>query len=134
MVNARTASIVCIISVAMVAATMAAGTRPTPAQITLWIIAKPNPEYPLEAQARRARGSGEFLLHFITTTGTVRRIEIVKSTGDKALDSACIQAYSRWRFKPGVLPSAKSLSPLAKRSLPDDEFLMKIPVTFTLAR
>jgi TonB family protein len=132
MVNTRTASIVYLIG-ASVAAAAVAGAPPSPAQIMSWIIAKPYPEYPAEAQARHATGSGVFKLHFITKTGTVRYVQVVQSAGDKALDAACIRAYSRWRFKPGVLPSIKSINPQTKELFADEDFIAKIPVTFTLA-
>ena len=84
----------------LAAATVCATTssQPTVEQILKWRIAYPPPEYPLEARAHDLAGSGIFKAHFYIKTGTVRQIEIVKSTGHRILDTAAIKAFSRWKF------------------------------------
>jgi TonB family protein len=131
MSNAGLLKIVIIMLVIVVAGHVtAAPDRPSPAQMKRWKIASPYPEYPAEARVRGATGSGMFKLHFKIKTGTVRTIEIFKSTGDKALDAAAIKAFSQWKFKPGVLPSIKSINPKTKEPFADEDFIAKIPVTF----
>jgi TonB family protein len=132
MVNVRMVRIVFITLAVVLAGRAAASSQPSPAQILSWQIAKPYPEYPASARARQATGSGVFKLHFKTKTGTVRSVEIVQSTGDKALDASCVKAFSRWRFKPGVLPSIKSGNPKTKEPFADEDFVAKIPITFTM--
>ena len=106
---------------------------PSIEQILSWRVATPKPEHPVEALRRRATGSGVFKVHFRTATGTVRSVEIFQSTGDKALDAAAIKTFWRWRFKAGVLPSIRSMNSQTREPFGDEDFVTKIPVTFTLA-
>jgi TonB family protein len=34
--------------------------------------------------------------------GTVRRVEVIRSTGYRVLDQAVIRALIQWRFRPGL--------------------------------
>src|SRR5262245_8792945 len=97
---------------------------PTLEQMQSWLLAKPYPEYPTDARARRTTGSGLFKLHFISKTGTVRYVQVIQSTGDKSLDAACIRAFRRWRFKPGVVPSMKRQFPQTKEPFADEDFIV----------
>ena len=105
--------------------------RPTVEQIESWIIAKPSPQYPAEALARREAGSGVIKLHFRVKTGTVRTATVSQSTGFKDLDAAAVRAFSQWRFKAGVLPTIRSLNANTKEPFADEDFDAKIPITFT---
>jgi TonB family protein len=107
--------------------------QPSPEQIMSWRVKTPLPDYPMEARARRAIGSGVYKIHFIVKTGTVRYVQIVKSTGDKSLDTAAVTAFKQWRFKSGVLPTVRALAQQAsKEPYADEDFVVKVPVTFTL--
>ena len=115
------------------ASAAAAPARPSVQQIMSWRVATPYPEYPAEARARGVTGSGMFKIHFIRKTGTVRSVQILQSTGDKAQDAAAVTAFKHWQFKPGVLPSVRSLAlKPTKEAFADEDFVAKVPVTFTL--
>ncbi len=75
----------------------------------------PRPIYPYAARVKGITGSGVVLLVVDTTTGKVRGARMLKSTGNKLLDGAALEAFSRWRFKPGT-PAE-----------------VKVPIHFTLA-
>jgi TonB family protein len=61
------------------------------------------PEYPREARRSKIAGVGVYLLHLDKSSGAVTRVEIATSTGSKWLDTCATTAFSKWRFKPGVL-------------------------------
>ena len=77
------------------------------------MIYAPVPHVPSEARAKHLAGSGVFLFH-VRPDGTVSSVEVVQSTGHKILDDASVEAFSKWRFKPGLGASK-----------------VKIPVTYT---
>lgn len=107
---------------------------PTFEQIEKAIIARPAPEYPPEALSRHQAGSGVVKLHFKVETGTLRTIQLTQSTGFKLLDAAAMRAFGNWKLKPGALPPIKSFSRGVKEPFADDDFVVKIPFTFVLAR
>ena len=109
MVNARLLRMVLVLMTAGTAFCAAASDRPTVKQIESWIIARPSPDYPAEALARRETGSGVVKVHFKVKTGTVRTIQVIQSTGHKALDAAAVKAFNQWRFRAGVLPSIRQV-------------------------
>ena|SRR5439155_24993896 len=74
----------------------------------------PKPEYPEAARANGLEGSGVFLLH-IRRDGTVKFVDVLKSTGHRILDQAGIAAFRQWRFRTDI----------------DHAPLAKIPITFT---
>jgi len=57
------------------------------------------PEYPYAARAYHLQGNGIYLLH-LRPNGTVRSVDVKKSTGYKILDDAVVTAYRQWRFRP----------------------------------
>ena len=122
--------LITLVAVTFVAAVSA---RPTVEQIESWIVAKPAPEYPAAALRRYEAGSGVIKLHFRVSTGTVRTAIVTQSTGFKDLDAAALKAFSQWRFKPGVLPTIKSLSSSTTEPFANEDFVAKIPITFTLS-
>jgi TonB family protein len=63
----------------------------------------PRPAYPKDAQGRRPTGRGIVVMEIDKKTGLVKSAKMEKSTGNKLLDDAAIQAFSQWRFKPGNL-------------------------------
>jgi TonB family protein len=74
----------------------------------------PKPEYPYAARAKGLFGSGVFLLH-VRRNGTVKSVDVLKSTGHRILDQAAIAAFRQWRFRTDA-----EYAPLAK-----------VPITFT---
>jgi TonB family protein len=61
----------------------------------------PPPKYPKDVQGYRPRGSGIVVMEIDKKTGLVKLARMEKSTGNKLLDDAALQAFSQWRFKPG---------------------------------
>ena len=61
----------------------------------------PRPKYPKDTQGYYPAGSGIVLMEVDKETGLVKSARMEKTTGNKLLDDAALQAYSQWRFKPG---------------------------------
>jgi TonB family protein len=68
----------------------------------------PRPRYPVNAQGRRPTGRGIVVMEINRETGWVISAKMEKSTGNKLLDDAAIEAFSRWRFKPGSVRYVRS--------------------------
>jgi TonB family protein len=66
----------------------------------------PRPKYPYEARAHHVTGAGLCILH-VRFDGTVRDVEMVRSTGHAILDDAALEAFRRWQFEPGAPPKVK---------------------------
>jgi TonB family protein len=64
-------------------------------------VSTPKPDYPTVARERRIQGRGVFRL-FLTDTGQVASIQVLKSTGSEILDAAAEKTLRKWRFKPGT--------------------------------
>jgi TonB family protein len=62
----------------------------------------PRPVYPYEARRQRVTGSGVALLTVDPTVGTVTDVLMAQSCGNAILDNATLNAFRRWRFKPGT--------------------------------
>jgi TonB family protein len=75
----------------------------------------PRPEYPYEARARGQKGAGVAILAVDPNTGLVTKAEMGISTGHVLLDHAAVNAFRRWRFKPGTVSK------------------VRIPIRFTMA-
>lgn len=75
----------------------AADTTPVP-------ISRPPPVYPAEALRRGAGGSVR-VQATIAIDGSVERMEIAQSSGNRYLDRAALDAVRRWRFKPAMRSS-----------------------------
>ncbi len=78
--------------------------------------AKASPEYPEKEKKQGHAGSGLFRLTIDLTTGSVRKVRVVQSTGYATLDQAAIASFQRWRWRPGKWRE------------------IDMPVTFTFAR
>ena len=74
----------------------------------------PRPVYPYEARRNRITGSGTALLRIDPTIGTVTDVLMGQSCGNAILDDATLEAFRRWRFKPGTAPT------------------VQVPITYTL--
>ncbi len=75
----------------------------------------PHPVYPYEARRQRTTGSGTALLTVDPISGEVSAARMVQSCGSVTLDNATLEAFRRWRFKPGTAPT------------------VQVPITYTLA-
>jgi periplasmic protein TonB len=76
-------------------------------------INSPRPEYPYEARSRKIMGSGVCVVS-VDASGNVTDATMVQSIGSPILDNSAVNAFRRWRFRPGVAPK------------------VKIPITFTM--
>lgn len=70
------------------------------AKVKTVFIATPRPDYPYEARRSRISGSG-LLRIYVDETGKVMEVKVMKSTGNRVLDDAGLQAFRQWRAKPG---------------------------------
>ena len=70
-------------------------------------IKAPAPVYPIECRALRITGSGVVLATVEKKTGAVVGARMLKSTGNKLLDGAALEALSRWRYKPGTVSQVR---------------------------
>ena len=74
----------------------------------------PRPVYPYEARRQRVTGSGIALLTIDQTSGTVTDVRMAQSCGNVILDTSTLDAFRRWRFKPGGVSQ------------------VEVPITYTL--
>lgn len=71
---------------------------PTPG---LRLVSTPAPHYPLEARFNdRLARSGRYRLNF-DANGTVKSIQVLRSTGSEILDRAAVNGLQQWRAEPG---------------------------------
>ncbi|HET9800144.1 MAG TPA: energy transducer TonB, partial [Chthoniobacterales bacterium] len=85
------------------AAAQAESPTPTP-RVARKVISNPAPRYPPEARGLRLgpkTGSGKFRVTF-GTTGLVKSVQTVESTGQPILDRAAISALQAWKAEPGA--------------------------------
>ena len=64
-------------------------------------ITRPAPRYPQEALRRNIGGIVRVQV-MVAPDGSVERIELASSSGDRYLDRAAMEAVRRWRFSPAV--------------------------------
>jgi TonB family protein len=94
------------------------------AQLSLYT---PKPDYPLEARRRHITGQGAFKLYIDGSTGLVRSVQVLQSTGSEILDAAATNTFKRWRLKPDLLRRYR------EAAVPD-KVIVTVPVTFALTR
>ncbi len=92
----------------------------TPAQSVLLpqAIYSPQPVYRSEWAKQGLTGKGVVLVTIDPKTGMVTGTRMLQSTGNKLLDGAALEAYSKWRFKPGSVPQVKMPIEFAGRPRP----------------
>jgi len=61
----------------------------------------PRPVYKPEWAKQSLSGKGVVLVTIDKQTGNVAGARMLESTGSQLLDGAALEAYSKWRFKPG---------------------------------
>ena len=74
--------------------------RPDDGRARAIAVYAPNPNYPQSLKKRGIGGRGDFDMHVNVKTGQVISVDVVKSTGVRALDESCINAFQQWRFVP----------------------------------
>jgi TonB family protein len=62
----------------------------------------PQPVYRPEWAKQGLAGKGEVLVTIDQQSGKVAGVRMLRSTGNKQLDGAALEAYSQWRFQPGT--------------------------------
>ena len=65
------------------------------------IIKRVAPEYPYEDRRNYHQGKGLYRVFVDLKTGVVTNVITIKSTGWPTLDAAAINAFRRWRLRPG---------------------------------
>ena len=99
-------TVIFYIALTIAAAPFARAAEPTTAEAAgrqNLLLQHPRPEYPEEAKRKRISGAGVFQVKFDYDTGHLREVHIVRSTGQPALDQACITALKQWQAKPHSL-------------------------------
>jgi TonB family protein len=66
----------------------------------------PRPTVPAEARAKHLKGAGVCIV-YVRPDGTVSRAVMSPSTGERLLDKASIDAFSRWKFVPHTVTTVK---------------------------
>ena len=64
-------------------------------------ISQPAPRYPQEALRRNAGGTVRVKVT-VAADGSVDRLDVAESSGNRYLDRAAMEAVRRWRFQPAV--------------------------------
>ncbi len=64
-------------------------------------VIRPPPRYPQEALRRNVGGTVRVQVQ-VAADGSVDRLELASSSGDRYLDRAALEAVRRWRFQPAV--------------------------------
>ena len=77
------------------------GTAASLAAVKAWMIYAPRPVYPYEARRQRITGSGIAVLTVDSAIGNVTSVRMMQSCGNAILDNATLDAFRKWRFKPG---------------------------------
>ena len=90
------------------------GTTPSLRPVKATVAYAPRPVYPYQARRQRVTGSGIALLTVDQASGTVTDVRMAQSCGNVILDSSTLDAFRRWRFKPGGVTQ------------------VEVPVTYTL--
>jgi TonB family protein len=65
------------------------------------VIKTVQPDYPYAERAAHREGWGLFRIAIDLNTGSVNKVTVLKSTGIPAFDRTAIDAFRRWRWKPG---------------------------------
>src|ERR1043165_1679858 len=97
-------------SVLFFASAQSAPSSPTPqhsANANDVVLHAPRFQYPKDAQGYYPKGSGIVLMEVDKKTGLVKSARMEKSTGNKFLDAAALQASNQWRFKPGTVSTVQ---------------------------
>lgn len=101
----RALILACIILVSLVCVTEGQPVSPTvPLPEAIY---KPQPVYRPEWAKQGLSGKGVVLVTINPQTGTVAGVRMLQSTGNSLLDGAALDAYSKWRFKPGSVTQVK---------------------------
>lgn len=71
-------------------------------------VSAPRPEYPYEARRAHITGSGVVTMTVDVGSGAVTDATMTQSTGNPILDNSAVNAFRRWRFKPGTVSKVRT--------------------------
>jgi TonB family protein len=106
----------------------------TPEQVATLTVNKLRIPYPEQARLSRITGEGLFEVRVQKTSGRVKRVDVLQTTGNDLLDAAAVNGLSQCQFKPGVLRSIKELNPSSSDPSAKEDCLLKVPVRFVLGK
>jgi hypothetical protein len=106
----------------------------TPDQVAKLTVSKLRIAYPEQARLSRITGDGFFIVRAQKSSGQVKRVEVMQTTGNNLLDAAAIKGLSECRLKPGVLRSIKEVNPHSSDPFANEDCLLKVPVSFVLGK
>jgi protein TonB len=67
----------------------------------------PLPKYPARERSESVTGIGVCILSVDPASGRVSAASIEQSTGDSTLDKSAVNAFRKWRFKPGTVSKVR---------------------------
>ena len=82
-------------------------------EITSYSLAKalatftPLPKYPARARSDGVTGNGVCIVSVDPASGRVTAASMAQSTGDSTLDKSAVNAFRKWRFKPGTVSKVR---------------------------
>ena len=107
-----------VVTLVSISALHAQSVSPMEQQPPLKAIYTPKPVYRPEWARQGLTGKGVVLVTIYQATGKVAGARMLKSTGNKLLDGAALEAYSQWRFQPGTISQVKIPIEFANRPKP----------------
>jgi len=96
-----------VLSFMMAGVVLAQSPTPSPQESRHVAIYAPAPKYTREWAEKGIIGEGMAILTVDKATGAVTEAHISQSTGHKVLDDSALEAFRRWRFKPGTVSKVK---------------------------
>jgi len=106
----------------------------TPGQVAELTVGKLRIPYPEPARLSRITGDGFFKVRVQKSSGRVKQVEVLQTTGNALLDAAAVRGLRECRFRPGVLRSIKEVNPSSSDPFANEDCLLKVPVSFVLGK